>query len=142
MNHLDYISLEIPKKTWWFLQTNYVVLLFHGRDYSAPATLICTLLGTAGTCHKTVLASGEQGCQPGLLFSTTMHPMQGSTILFLLPLGSQLKHLLPTIAVSMLHQGLPYPIQEKSFMVLELETLVKWQSLFQKFKVSNPDIEL
>lgn len=59
MNHLDYFSLEIPKKIWWSPENNYITLLFQGKNYAAPATLICTLLGIAGMCHKTVLALGE-----------------------------------------------------------------------------------
>lgn len=59
MNHLDYFSLEIPKKIVCSPQNNYIILLFQGKDHTAPATLICTLVGIAGMCHKTVLALGE-----------------------------------------------------------------------------------
>lgn len=59
MNHEGYFSLEIPEKILWSHQTNDITLLFQGKDYTAPATLICTLLGIAGMCHEIVLASGE-----------------------------------------------------------------------------------
>lgn len=36
-----------------------------------------------------------------------------------MPLGSQLKQLLPAIAVYMLYHGQPHPIQEKLFMLLD-----------------------